>query len=1000
MQMEESSSWAGLSFSKSSPSSSSFSPSGSGSVRFGLTNHLHNDHEMAPSPLNSSGEGRSFSNDQDKEQVKELPHFPLFSSSIKPAEDQPSAFSSFLFADTPIRGNDNTEALLKLTNHAEELKLELDMWRKAYRELQAKHTARLESIFKEQKQREDELREKYEEEKALSLKCVSKASYVILTDLKNLMYMLRHQNIETIYEMINSDLIEKDLETDQFVTTYKEFKNVLYGVFKALSHERQASKDNLMVLNNLKKENERLEATLHDHQREKALTIDSLVDSDDDSAAQERIAMLEEKTKTLENIIKDLEDKSEKIKADKIELEKQVLAETRVRKNIESNVETMTKLKIDAESQVNYLRDQLQQREQIIKTKQMEIDRVSESLSIANDKLQNLETSLEKLKEKYGEENSYDYSELQQELDEVTKRLNHKNQENEDLIRSYEMRIAQMQMVIQESQKVIDLESKKTESITAHHTELIEAVDRLKVLLLDSGVIIKNSRDHQSIVDKAVEFISVRNHHLSNITRDFDLIKKRLEETENDKIIIKKELENVIENLQRKLSEDARAREEERLKFDSIVHTLEEQLQQKRDASNEQAQMAAEQTKRLTRTVERLQIDLGEKDKQLQSANNQIRSLREENEFGLSARDERIRQLEETISKKEDDLAKMTVDLNKEVDHLKKKIKRLQGDNEALQIRVDTERANLAKEAQAATLQLEEAYAARLHDCEMKMDSMGSQLSSYAHQIKEQDDRILLLLKEKEELMKRDPNGSFEKLLEEQIKQLQEHYESEKEKYRLQYEHMVKKYKNLKEKYFKQSLRQNELQNYLLKLKKKHKKKKEEGVEEQDEAAIVTTSIDQTHSKFTANTSPMNNQIFGNNPYSSSPVIQTDVPSRHQQYYDAHHVSSQFEDSGYPKFIYQPPPPQQHHSPSINENTPPTSFYQPISSVSITKKSPPNGSVSNHPSQPSSLSHSTTTSQHTAPKKKKKSTQATTTTNTSSHHTTSRRPSSNPHTRR
>lgn len=924
-------------------------------------------------------------------------------------EDQHSAFSSFLFADTPIRGNDNTEALLKLTNHAEELKLELDMWRKAYRELQAKHTARLESIFKEQKQREEELREKYEEEKALSLKCVSKASYVILTDLKNLMYMLRHQSIENIYEMINNDLIEKDLETDQFVATYKEFKNVLSSVFKSLSHEKQTNKDHMIVINNLKKENERLEAALHGYEREKVLTLDSLRDSDDDSATQERIAMLEEKTKTLENIIKDLEDKSEKIKADKIELEKQVMAETRVRKNIESNVETMTKLKIDAESQVNYLRDQLQQREQIIKTKQMEIDRITDSLSQANDKLQSLENSLDKLKEKYGDENSYDYSELRQELEEVTKRLNHKTQENEDLIRSYEMRIAQMQMVIQESQKVIDLESKKTETITAHHTELIEAVDRLKVLLLESGVIIKNTRDHQSVVDKAVEFISVRNHHLSNITRDFELSKKRLEETENDKIIIKKELENVIENLQRKLSEDARAREEERLKFDSIVHTLEEQLQQKRDVSNEQAQIAAEQTKRMTRTIERLQIDLGEKDKQLQSANNQLRLLREENEFGLSARDERIRQLEETISKKEDDLAKMTVDLNKEVEHLKKKIKKLQGDNEALQIRVDTERANLAKEAQAATLQLEEAYASRLHDCEMKMDSMSSQLSSYAHQIKEQDDRILLLLKEKEELMKRDANTSVEKLLEEQIKQLQDHYESEKEKYRLQYEHMVKKYKNLKEKYFKQSLRQNELQNYLLKLKRKHKKKKEDAdtVEEgqEDALAVAITSMDQQHSKFaTTNISPMNSQIFGNNLYSSSsPVIQTEVPNRHQQYYDAHHISSQFEDSGYPKFIYQPPPPtqQQHSSPTVNENAlPTTSFYQPISSVSITKKSPPNSNstLSNHHSQPSSLSHTTNTSQNTAPKKKKKST----TTNTTSSHTTtsSRRPSSNPHTRR
>ena len=892
------------------------------------------------------------------------------------------------------------------------MKLELDTWRSLYKELQTKHTARLENIFKEQKQREEEIRQKYEEDKSLSQKGVSKASFVIMTDMKNLLYLFKHQNIENVYEMVNTEINEKDIASDQFICIYKEFKTALFNIFKSISTEKHINKEHHTLVQSLRVEKEKLEKEL--------FTLKQSIDigpSHDQEKIQElheeyasKIEEMEQKNYKLESQVKELkgiDEKFEKIKLERLELERQISSEARIRERLEEEVETLRSLKNETETQLNLLKQQLQQRDYIVKTKQTEIDKLSDNLLRSNDKVRVLEDSLDKLKEKYGEENSFDYHELQHELEDLSKRLNMKIHENEEITRSYEMRINQMEKVIQESQKVIDLESKKTETITSHHTELVEEVDRLKNLLLESGVVIKNSRDYRTIVDKTVEFVSVRSHHFSSVARELEMSKKRLEDSENDRIIIKKELEAIIQGLEHKLSDDTRLREEEKYKFETIIKSLEDQLVQKREFSNE---VIMEQTKRLNRNMERLQIDLAEKDKQLQSATNTIRSLREESDIGVAARDERIRQLEDNLAKKDEEISKASMDFNKDIDHLKKKIKKLQADNDSLHMRVENERSSMAKEAQSAALQLEDAYTGKLRDYEIKFEALNSQLSQYHDQISDLEDRINSLIREKEELIRRDSNSSVEKILDEQLRQLQDHYESDNRKYLEQYEHMVKKYKILKERFFKQSLRQNELQNYLLKLKRKHKRKKEGGEDQEQDTdpAIQTTD---TTIKQTSNILSMPSMITSNsNLYSNTPIMNSNImnegrhvisPNTHQQqntYYDYNNYQSHplnNDEHIYPKYIVAHPPPPSttlhttsspsvHHSDHMPHNNQLPSYYQPISAVSITKKASQLATASQKILNTAPLTNPNSTTTTATTKKKKKSNTSTSKTRSSS----------------
>ncbi|KAL9648248.1 hypothetical protein ABK040_009252 [Willaertia magna] len=900
-------------------------------------------------------------------------------------DDQHSTLSSILF-ETPGKNNNEPQTISKLTHHIDELKVENEMWRKAYRELQSKHTQRVDTVLKEYKQKEEELREKFEEEKSSAIKTLSRSSYIVQSDMKNLIFLLKNHNVDNLYEVINTEQTDQEYAKDPFINTFNELKNCLFSRFRELTDERnELYRENKQLSDILETEKESLIQEVNvfksEHQGRFNQELQSL---------REQLHYYQKKAESMEGdqdrIQVDYEQRLIELQQQNKELESLIETERNSKKSLEESIDTLKYTLAERDVQLEQTKTHAQQQvsllESKLKIKQTELDEMSESLSrIKNHNQRVQEDSSEKLDEfkkeikslretvgqyklKYGEENQKSYFELARELDSAYQKIKQiedaKIQQLDELVETYEFRLNQMQEVIQESHRIIDLESKKTETVQKQQQSTTLALERLERILIEKSIITKPTNDLSLLVDKVIEYITIREQQLSTHFRELEVIRTKLDESENNRQLLKKDLEGVISNLQSKLGEDIRLREEEKKRFESLILSLEEKVKHAKE-SKETNELNLEQSRQLNR----LQLELNEKEKVIQSANNTIRSLKENMELSSTNLDYRQKQMEELLNKKEEEIKRVRSDLTTEIDHYKKRLRRLSVENETMQnklreaeLTTNGERRKSFSEVEMLNVQLREQHE--------KIESLNIQLSKQYLQIREQVNIIETLRKEKDSLSSQiNLTNNTDKVIEEQIARLTEHYNAEIGKYREKHEQLSKKYKNLKEKFFRQSLRQNELQSYLLKLQKKQQKKQNE----QEESIL--------------NQKP---------PVKLAPSNPSVAPSVHQSEMYSHiHPSTSTtyppandhnEENYYPRYIVTHPSslptsnetsPNPHNYYVDNEHQP--TFYQPISSISINTKTKPSSSkiVNSRNSLASNATNAPSISSTKTKKKKKTS---------------------------
>jgi hypothetical protein len=456
--------------------------------------------------------------------------------------------------------------------------------------------------------------------------------------------------------------------------------------------------------------------------------------------------------------------------------------------------------------------------------------------------LESLRTRLHeerKDKEKYEEE----YSQLKQQtlieqnsthigLETLVQQLQSELSRCNTSQRSLEEKLQHAQMIQDESKRVIDLQDRQLDSQKDQLIQLLELLNRNKDLDLD---IPEDSSIFELLVQKIVaanEELDIINERLRESDIDsrsliqecrtqINSLNKQIKDNEIVYQGLKHELETVVSNLEEQLKSDNSIREQEREQYKQTVLKLQTQLQNSVLLENDYKESYDDQMKNFSQRQKESEV---QKDRLIQQNNKdklelqqKIRTLSE----NLNQYQDRNSTLEETSQR---DAIKIE-ELSLEITKLQAIIEQKSSENTILRENFNQEIkrvvSNLKLQNDSLKKQVELVETKHNNDhnhsevLKKTVFTLQHQLDTSTQMNRQLDEAVKKIIEERNAL-----RYEIDHLLTE-MKQTKMSNIDELESAKQQLERLSKKYKSVKEKYFKQSVRQNELQNYLLKVKRK-----------------------------------------------------------------------------------------------------------------------------------------------------------------------------------
>lgn len=376
----------------------------------------------------------------------------------------------------------------------------------------------------------------------------------------------------------------------------------------------------------------------------------------------------------------------------------------------------------------------------------------------------------------------------------------------------------QLKEVIQQSDKMISLQRQKIDQLFQDNTNaraILLSIAKLSNANLENTVSLPMAADHAHILVKQLydQVRKLQEDILSIQAQKMDIEQKHKEVQQNIKDsefsqALKLELQNVISKMEIQLSEDAKARDEEKQRF---KHTI-LQLQLQMNAKDE--------------LVGSFQAALQESRKKTEAS--ELRALQMEDDMRIE-----MLKFRETIEKHKIENQALQKQLAEAPKHTRplsasSADKPISLQNESMQSR----KSNVTKhDIVEEPLNVKPAVNTGTHELDVFLNHLTTQMV----QNKSLEETVQKLVDEKNILKQRlDSLAHNTTLPQEAALSLRSQYENELEKsneQRKKVEHelekrrhqldlLMRKYKSMKDKYFRQSLRQNELQNFLLKMKR------------------------------------------------------------------------------------------------------------------------------------------------------------------------------------